>query len=231
VTQHLDTALREFGFLAAMVRNLDAARSVWSKQVLSDIGMNQFNPYPLFADAYSDGATQLRRRTPGFFYGMCFVRAYGIFEHFLGQSMREIIRARPRILLSISNKEDRKLDYSRIVHNLQSPAILLDELIHRELNRIMRRSLEEILKSLRKTFGLSAIKEQYDHDLLRLSFIRNCIVHSGGRSDERLENHTQRFYRSGEEILLDRNTVSRSISIFVSFVTDTDGVVQQVHFS
>jgi hypothetical protein len=230
VVDLFENLLRDYGFLAAMVRNLDAAREVWARQLaIPSIGINQRGLHSAFSDAYSLGTDQLRARTPMFLYGMCLVHAYGLLEHFLTETIRQIVQQNPRILLTNPSREDKKVEYKLIINNLHSPATLLDALINRELLKLTYGSTHDLLAALRDRFTLATLDTGYDARIVQLSLIRNCLVHNRGRADARLAAASNNFYREDELIYVDRNMVSRSITTFSRFAAEVDRTRERLH--
>lgn len=214
-----------------MVGNLDAAREVWAQApFVPDIGMNQYEVNDYFACEYRRAASKLKQRTPTFLYGVCLVQAYGLLEHYLTELLRDIVRSNPRVLLTSKGREDRKIDYRLVIDHLNSPGDLLDELLNRELLSLGRGSMKDFIKALRERFGLSALSTTFDTRISQLSLIRNCLVHNRGKASELLAEASLNFYNSGQQIDLDRNMVSRSITTFCSFASAVDRTATDTHF-
>jgi hypothetical protein len=232
MTTQLDELFRAFGFLAAMIRNLDEARERWaSDSPDSNQQVNQFSLPAVFGQAYSDGTTRLRQETPEFLYGMCFVHAYGLFEHYLKSILRAVLHEEPRILLTPGkqqNKEsDKKVSYREIIDSLGSPTQLLDLIIDRELDSLMYMSCHDQLKAMRGRFGFRELADSLDSRIVHLNKIRNCIVHNHTRADPELARISRKFYKDGRRIHVDRNVVSRAITSYSLFALSVDQIAEQ----
>jgi hypothetical protein len=84
MTAHLDELLRDFGYLAALAQSLSGARDEWAPESSNNTPPpNQIKLPDAFGKAFNDGATRKRQETSEFLYGMCFVHAHGLFEHYL----------------------------------------------------------------------------------------------------------------------------------------------------
>jgi hypothetical protein len=107
---------------------------------------------------------------------------YSYFESFLVDLLTQIFRHRPAML-----PRERKVDYSEILDSLNKSA-LMDKLIRRELHEFFYKSMEDIIKELRKRYNFTITEEEEDR-LIQVSLIRNCIIHNSSRADSRLSQH------------------------------------------
>jgi hypothetical protein len=231
MTPLLDGLLRDFGYLAAMIGNLDAAREIWARQTNTyDVGFCRRAFGGVFQEAYEQGKTNFRRETPGFLYGMCLIHAFGLLEYYLTDLIRMIAFANPRILLTPSRDTDRKIDYRTVIESIDSPNALLNRLVDRELLDLTYKSFDVLLSSLRNRFGLKHLDDRHDQRLIQLALLRNCIVHNHGQGDERLAKASRNFYRAGSRLTITRNMVSRSITTFSSFAMSVDAAAEVTHF-
>ena len=232
MTPHLDELLRDLGHLAAMIHNLDQARERWAIAYSGDSQQaNQFALPATFTRAYSDGTTRLRQETPEFLYGMCFVHAYGLFENYVKSVLRAVLHAQPRILLTPDRQHrkdaEKKISYRDVVECLESPGRLLDLIIDRELNDLMYAPNSGQLRAIRERFGFSELDASLDPRIIQLNKIRNCIVHNHTRADDELARLSQGFYAATGRIHIDRNVVSRAITIFARFASAIDHIAER----
>jgi len=232
MTLHLEVLLHDFGHLAAMIRNLDAARERWAVWPAEEgQTMYQFGLPAAFGKAFSDGTTRLRQETPEFLYGMCFVHAYGLFEHYLKSILHAVLHSNPRILLTPVKQQHRdaekKVSYREVIDSLESPGQLLDLIIDRELKALMYMSCPDQLKTIRKRFGFGQLADDLDSRIVQLNEIRNCIVHNHAQANRELASLSQGFYRAGCRIHIDRNVVSRAITNYSRFAQSVDQIAER----
>jgi hypothetical protein len=237
MTTQLNELFRDFGYLAAMIRNLDEARERSAFELPDeDQRANQFGLPDAFQHAYFEGITRLRRETPEFLYGMCFVHAYALFEQYLGLVLRVMLQAQPKILLRSAKQQkkdaEKKISYREVIGTLDSPGQLLSLIIDREIDCIMYMSIQDQLDTMRIRYGFSTLDESLDARIVQLSKIRNCVVHRGGRADTDLARLSRGFYQDGSRIDIDRNVVSRAITSYSQLASWIDEIAEdKYHFT
>ena len=225
----LEEFLNDFGYLAAMVRNLESVRASWAEYPKAiELKPNQHNWGSKFESSFRTGVDRLQQRTPSFMYGMCLVHACGLFEHFMGDSVREIIANNPRVLLT--GKGKKKIDFELVINNISSPNQILSEIVDKEILDLTYQSLLGFIESLRDKFGLKNIDRQFDGQVEVVGLTRNCIVHNRSYATERLSNATNNFYHEGQLIRVDDNMVSRAITVLGIVAKSIDKEMTDVHF-
>src|SRR6185437_11466701 len=185
-----------------------------------------------FQTAYAEGTTSFRHETPAFFYGMCLVHSHSLFEAYISDTLRAIFRARPAILLHGTPKgarEEKKVKLRELLDHVTSPQTLLDKLIDSDLLNLMHRPCNEYLGKIRRRFGFAMLSDKYDRQLVLLSLIRNCVVHNRGKATLSLQSASRGFYQRDRPITITRNSVSRSITIFIAFASEFDSVASSVY--
>jgi len=115
---------------------------------------------------------------------------YSYFENFLTELLASILRNRPSML-----PKDRKVKYSEILDSPDMDA-LINKLVRREIHELTYMSMEEIIKELRSKYNFT-ITEEEERELIKLSLIRNCILHNSSRCDSRLCIYDD--YQDGDE--------------------------------
>jgi hypothetical protein len=136
-----------------------------------------------FFKAFRPAAFDLEKQLPSFIIEMAFVYSYEAFEGYLA----EIVRFRLTALLAASDV-DRKLD------------------------RILRSPIAKILDELRHKIGLRDLPLTFDKAIVRLSLMRNCLLHNSGIPDAKLAMHDPLSFGSGERIEVTKDTISIAIS-------------------
>jgi hypothetical protein len=80
----------------------------------------------------------------------------------------------------------------------------------------MRSSIGVILDELRKKMGLRNLPSSFDKPIIRLSLMRNCLLHNSGNVDAKLANFDPSSFESGKPIEVTNATISRAIKEFRS---------------
>lgn len=246
MTDFLEKLLRDLGHLAALMRTLDEAQAAWTR-LEGETQSAQLGQFPRggndpYVQAFHDGLRQRTTDMPAVLYRMCLVHAYGQFDDYINSLLRGIIHRTPQILLGSSpsqrkSSEYRKLSYKDIIdvvsypdnHNVSDA--IIDRMIDPELRDLAYGSCEDRLSNLRKKYGFKELSRDLDDRIVQLALMRNCVVHNQGIADELLEATSTHFYRRGQRILIDRNVVSRAITVFCKFCTQLDHLAEQKFFA
>ncbi len=127
----------------------------------------------------------LEKQLPSFILQMAFVYSYEAFEAYLA----EMIRVRLTTLLNASD-------------------------VDRKLNRLMRLSIGQLLDELRNEMGLRDLPSTFDTTIVKLSLMRNCLLHNSGIPDAKLTMFDPSSFGSGQPIEVTKVTISRAINDF-----------------
>lgn len=132
-----------------------------------------------------------------------FLLGYAYFEAFVADLVRAILVARPQLLPG-----EKQLKYSDILA-ATSTAALKAQIIDREVVAVMYGSVDAIAKHFGSRFNIQwpVCPRLKVPQIQEANFIRNCLLHNGGRADERLAALGK--WKEGMEITLTTRGVNQ----------------------
>jgi len=108
-----------------------------------------------------------------------FLLGYAHFEAFLADLAREVYMRRPQML-----SKDRNLSYDEIL-NAATKEEIVKIIIEKEIRSVLYGKVEDIQKYFKEKLQIPW-PEPDAQQLVVASRIRNCLMHNGGKVDERL---------------------------------------------
>lgn len=133
-----------------------------------------------FFRAFRSGAFDLQREVPAFIFEMSLVYSYALFETYISDIIRLRLKSHPAQLGMA-----KQVTVAQVLASADKDA-LLDFMIDRELNQIMYEPIGAVLTRLRDGLGLRSLQPDFDQEIVKLSLVRNCLMHNGGNSDEKV---------------------------------------------
>lgn len=110
---------------------------------------------------------------------MALIYLIAMFEAFLGDLIRTVVRLRPEML-----KSGKQVTAEDVVQ-ADSKDDLIAMLAEREVDSLRKRSFADTIDRLRERFGLDVADASVDTDrLVEFHARRNILVHAGGKVDE-----------------------------------------------
>ena len=158
-----------------------------------------------FYRAFRPGIFDLNRDLPNFLYAMGIVDAFGIFEGYLSDLLKERLRQHPRLMGS-----KRQLSYEQIFEAASKDDIV-ETMIDREIGELTYLSLSDLLTKMRKRIGFRDLTCDYDKAVCELAIVRNCLLHNHGKADRKLSEYSS-AYQSGDTIRCDMKMVDSAIN-------------------
>lgn len=108
-----------------------------------------------------------------------FILGYSYFEAFLTDLVREIYLLRPNML-----PKEKKLKYADILKTDDYNAIL-ELMIEKEIKDLFFKRMEEVVAYFEEKLNLNWQESNKD-EIIRTSYMRNCIIHNLSKADHRL---------------------------------------------
>lgn len=184
-----------------------------------------------FANVVAGGATS---RT-SILFQMAYVYVYGETDYYFSAILREILRAKPELLLKTAegkkaDEEVKALSVQDVVKNHRDPTNLLHILIDRKVRNYGYQSISERLdyfRTLEKKKNQKKAKGEYDLRLEQISAIRNCVVHNNAIADEKLHALCP-FYQVGTRIEIQKHTVSHAITALCRVSIEIDAIASRL---
>jgi hypothetical protein len=133
-----------------------------------------------FFQAFRPALFDLEKELPPFLYQMALVHAYTVFENYLSEVIRLRLRKHPALA-----GLGKQVVLSEIIES-SSREELINDVVDREVKRLMYEPLIAILEALRSRLGFRTLTTVFDQQLQLLSLTRNCIIHNAARVDPRL---------------------------------------------
>ena len=133
-----------------------------------------------FFQAFRPGMFDLQKEVPAFILEMSLIHAYALFEAYVSDVVRLRLKAHPAQI-----GMDKHVSLAEVLASADKNA-LLDAFVERELNQIMHEPIGATLKRLRERLGLRSLAEECDLSIVKLSLVRNCLIHNKGISDKKL---------------------------------------------
>jgi hypothetical protein len=160
-----------------------------------------------FFRAWRQGLFDLDKGIPPFIFEMSLVYAYALFETYVSDIVRLRLKAHPAQLGT-----NKQVPLADILESSDKDT-LLDVLIERELSQLMHEPLAATLVRLRERLGLRELQPNFDDVLIKLSLMRNCLMHNGGCVDRKLATADPSL-SVGSKIAITNDYVHRAIGTF-----------------
>jgi hypothetical protein len=160
-----------------------------------------------FFRAFRLGLFDLEKSLPSFLLQMALIYGYTIFEAYIADVIRVRLSAHPAQL-----GKDKQISFGDILES-ESKQTLIAKIIDRELQRIMHEPISAILDRLRSALGFRSLTSNHDREIIRLSFIRNCLLHNGGNADHKLVE-VEPSLSIGQPIDVEITSLSSAINVF-----------------
>ncbi|MFQ5962906.1 MAG: hypothetical protein ACE5KZ_01315 [Candidatus Scalinduaceae bacterium] len=123
---------------------------------------------------------------------------YSYFGAFLADLVRKIYKSNPQML-----PKEKQLKFNEIL-DVKDYNSVLDLMIEKEVIELFYQRAEKIIEYFEKKLKLTWQKEQ-KLSFVKVSCIRNCIIHSMSKADNRLSEVSK--YKVGKKIELDSSDV------------------------
>jgi hypothetical protein len=149
-----------------------------------------------YFEAFRPALSRLALGAPGFLAEMELVTLYGVFEAYLGDMLRDRLRGHPHLL---GAKARRDLNGLGDVTTRDPAAV--DRVVAAEIRRLTYGSITALLTHMRTALDMPGLTPQFDASVQTVALVRNCLLHAGGKVDERLAAADPR-YTVGELLAL-----------------------------
>ena len=157
-----------------------------------------------YFEAFRPALSRLSLGAPGFLFEMELVTLYGVFEAFLSDTLRDYFRLH---LQHLGPKAQRELEALGLPSNRIIAAV--NQVIDREVRRLTYNSVASVLAHMRAFLDMQALTSLYDTQVQIVALVRNCLLHGGGRVDQRLAA-ADPVYTVGQSVSLSKQDVSRT---------------------
>ena len=127
---------------------------------------------------------------PAFMYEMSIAYAYSVFEGYISDLLRLLLRKHPQLMGS-----KREITYEQIFE-AKSRDDLIEAMIEREMRDLTYLPLLGLITKMREKFGFRKLTSEYDVRANRVSLIRNCLLHNRGIVDAKLARADASFKES-----------------------------------
>ncbi len=234
MTDLLRQLYRNFGYLAALLTNINELHDTWasSSRRRHDSTADKLlthNAPVAFVSAYYEWRVPGQDNSTEQIYGMCLVQAQSYFEGYLAELLRKMLRATPRMLLQNfdhdkRSTDHRNLDYRTIISAVERNESVIELMVVRSVRVAMNKPTSVQLRLLRKHFGFAGLTEEYDSPLEIFSLMRNCFVHNNGLVSAELEDVSRKMFTTGLHLHITKAISLRSLAVFRSAASAIDRI-------
>ena len=155
--------------------------------------------------AFTSGIHNLEKEVPEFMLGLGMVHAYSLFEAYVSEVIR--IRYQNNNQLLGGNK---KVDYSEIFQS-ESKSEIVEKMIEREVRAFLYLPIEGVLGTLREKLGFRKLATSYDENTIKISLVRNCLIHNQGVVEEKLSTSFPEEFCVGKKIVVTKELLNQSV--------------------
>ncbi len=174
-----------------------------------------------FFRAFRPGLFDITKDLPGYLYEIGIVHAYSLFEGYLSEIIRFLLRRHPRLMGG-----KRQLTYQQ-VFDTKTKEELIEELIGKQLRELMYLPIPGILQEMREQFGFQSLTKEYDAHLTYLALVRNCLLHNLGRVDDKLAA-SQPAHKENDRLSITINEVDNAVRTLRKFAYQIDRAYEVV---
>ena len=157
-----------------------------------------------YFEAFRPALSRLSLGAPGFLAEMELVTLYGVFEAYLADTLRDRLQRRPDLL---GPKAQRGLG-ALGDPSIRDPAAV-DGVIDAEVLRLTHGSITALLAHFRIALDMPGRTTRFDTPIQTVALVRNCLLHTGGKVDQRLAKLQDPRYTLGERLALDAGDAAR----------------------
>lgn len=205
----------DFQLFANDPRGIPNSAKVW------EISPDEFHYFKAFRTGIADLSFEL----PAFFHGMTLVHSWGIFEHYLGSLLLDILAARPEML-----GREKQIDIGKVFDHPTKES-LLASIAEREVRALFYQPVRQWLKAIRQRYGLHDLSTQFDDQIVELALIRNCVVHNRSVVDAKLAKHFGGKHVEGTPVEISQDSVFKATDVLRKFASAIDNAAIQAHFT
>lgn len=173
-----------------------------------------------FFRAFRPGLFDITKDLPGYLYEIGIVHAYSLFEGYVSEIIRFLLRRHPQLMGG-----KRQLTYQQ-VFDTKTKEELIEELIDRQLRGLMYLPISGILQELREQFGFHSLTKEYDAHLTYLSLVRNCLLHNRGRADAKLAA-SQPAHKKNHKLSITISDVHNAVRTLRKFAYQIDRTYEE----
>lgn len=174
-----------------------------------------------FFKAFRHGLFDLEKQVPAFLLQMSFVYVYTLFENYIAEILRTRLMAHPG-QMGLS----KKIAY-REIFETTSREELIEQIVDREMSRLMYEPIDLLLKKMRDDFGFRSLSEAHDQSIYGLSLTRNCLLHNAGKANEKLAKVIPSI-SDGQQIIVEIGSVSEAIDICRKLCVEIDSAFESL---
>ena len=160
-----------------------------------------------YFEAFRPALSRLASGAPGFLAEMELVTLYGVFEAYLGDVLRDRLRSHPHLLGAKAQR-----DLSGLGDPTTRDPAAVDRVIDAEVRRLTLSSITALLSHMRTDLDMKGLSTRFDAPVQTAALVRNCLLHAGGKVDERLAAADLR-YTLGERLALDAGIAARMAKV------------------
>src|ERR1022692_1852664 len=172
--------------------------------------------------AFRPAMFDLEKEIPLFLYEMAVVQAYSMFEAYLTAIMESRLRRHPKLMA-----QKRQITYEQIL-DAPTKEALVDEMVEREIRDWMYLPLSGVLEGMREKFGFRSLPNEYDRKIMRVSLLRNCLLHNASKVSQELANYSEDL-QEGARIIVGEGDVSDAVNVLRKFAYQIDQAFESLN--
>ncbi len=158
-----------------------------------------------YFETFRPALSRLALGAPGFLFEMELVNLYGVFEAYLADTLFDRLRRHPHFL---SPKAQGAL--AALGDPVARDPSAIDAVIDGEVRRLTYGSISTVLAHMRSALDMPGLPTHLDQTVQTVALVRNCLLHAGGRADQRLAAADSR-YTSGDRVEVTRESASQMV--------------------
>ena len=168
-----------------------------------------------FFQAFRPGLFDIDKDLPAYLYEMGIVHAYSLFEGYLSETIRFLLRRHPQLMGG-----KRQVMYEQLF-DAKTKEELIEELIERHLRELMYLPIPGILQEMREQLGFRSLTKEYDAHVTYLSLVRNCLLHNRGKVDSKLAA-MEPTHKKGDTVSITISDVDNAVRALRKFAYQID---------
>jgi hypothetical protein len=130
-----------------------------------------------------------------------------VFEAYLGDMLRERLRGHLRLLSAKARR-----DLNGLGDSTTRDLAAVDRVVAAEVRRLAYSSITAVLTHMRTALDMPGLTTHFDASVQTVALVRNCLLHAGGKVDERLAAADPR-YMVGERLALGPEDAARMAKV------------------